>query len=667
MKITAVLRTIALALAACLCALGLVTVPAQAQTQTLTNLDHLDFLLDEVRPGPVAGHTTYRLAEEPDLIMPWTYADARADGTFARIGGGTFDPATGHYSQGAYNTDDITRAAVVYLRHWRQTRDAGSRDKAYELLRSVAYMQTSAGRYAGNSVLWIQADGQLNPSAEPVELPDPSDSGPSYWQARTVWALGEGYAAFRRADPDFARFLQARLQLAVRALERQVLVHEGRYQTVDGVRLPAWLIADGADATAEAVLGLSAYLEAAPGDRGARDALDAFARGIAEMSAGDRDSWPYGAVLPWAKSRSVWHAWGSQMSAALARSADALDRPALLRPAVREAVSFDPTLLTAGGPDNGWLPTPTERVQIAYGADSRVQNLLAVAEVGSRPAARELAALAAAWFFGANRSGQPVYDPATGVTFDGVAPDGTINRNSGAESTIHGLLTMLALDAHPRVRERARGVATVAARDGLRLVEAESATSTTGAVETPAAAWTGESLYSGQVLVLDPGERAEFDLSAGSGRRLVEPVSWLEERVSARSVWRQDGELGVIRHRVGAQGVTEVPGALLAEDLNRTARASGTPLTVTARRDTVRLDALLVRPMVSRLRMTGPGGATELVHAANERPMAVRIGFAGERSVLRAYDRSGRLVRTARLDGLSTAWIPAGGLLLVSR
>ncbi len=111
------------------------------------------------------------------------------------------------------------------------------------------------------------------------------------------------------------------------------------------------------------------------------------------MPAGDRQSWPYGAVLPWAESRSVWHAWGSQLSAALARSADALDRPALLRPAVTEAMTFDPTLLTAGGADNGWLPTPTERVQIAYGVDSRVQSLLAVADVGRAPAARDLAVL----------------------------------------------------------------------------------------------------------------------------------------------------------------------------------------------------------------------------------------------------------------------------------
>ena len=38
----------------------------------------------------------------------------------------------------------------------------------------------------------------------------------------------------------------------------------------------------------------------------------------------------------------------------------------------------------------------------------------------------------------------------------GINPDRTVNRNSGAESTIHGLLSMLALDAHPAVAARAR-------------------------------------------------------------------------------------------------------------------------------------------------------------------------------------------------------------------
>ena len=62
-------------------------------------------------------------------------------------------------------------------------------------------------------------------------------------------------------------------------------------------------------------------------------------------------------------------------------------------------------------------------------------------------------------------------ESATGVTYDGVAADGTINKNSGAESTIHGLLSMLALDAHPAARRIAQ-TAHVQAQvvDGLKIL-----------------------------------------------------------------------------------------------------------------------------------------------------------------------------------------------------
>ncbi len=611
---------------------GLVGPPrAAARVATVTNTAHLDFLLDEVSPDAVPGHTTYRLGAEPDLVMPWTYADARPGGAFERGGGGTFDPATGDYTQGAFNTDDIARAAVVYLRHWEQTGSRASRTAAYQLLRSVAYMQTVSGPNAGRSVLWMQSDGDLNPSAEPVELPDPSDSGPSYWQARTVWAYGEGYAAFRQADPAFARFLRDRMRLTLRALSRDVLDDYGRLARADGVRVPAWLITNGTDATSEAVLGLSAYVATAPRDEVARRALSQFARGIAEMAAGDNRHWPYGAVLPWTESRTLWHAWGSQLSAALARSSDALDRPALLRPAITEAVSFDPTLLTAGGADNGWLPAPIERVQIAYGVDSRVQSLLAVADVGNRQVARDLAGLEAAWFFGANRAGRPIYDIRTGVTYDGLEADGRINPNSGAESTIHGLLTMLALDAHPAVRARATGLTTVVSRDGLRVVEAEAALTTTGRVVTPESAWTGESAYSGgSYLELDPGETATLDLGTTRQRSLVEPVVWQEENGTARSTWRQGGrELGTLRHRVGAQGITAVPGALLPQLLPREVRPAAGPVQVRAQRDQVGLDALLVRPIVSRISLSGSAGTTSLLHSASTRTESPVVGVAG--------------------------------------
>src|SRR4029077_19677783 len=98
--------------------------------------------------------------------------------------------------------------------------------------------------------------------------------------------------------------------------------------------------------------------------------------------------------------------------------------------------------------------------------------------------------VAASWFFGANPAGAAMYDPATGITFDGISPGGVINLNSGAESSIHGLLTMLALDAHPRAAAIAR-TATIRERVGTTTLQAEDAALTGGA--TPVAAgWTGE-------------------------------------------------------------------------------------------------------------------------------------------------------------------------------
>ena len=48
--------------------------------------------------------------------MLWTYADAVRTARFARVGGGTYDAATNTWGQGAFNADDMARAAVVYLR-----------------------------------------------------------------------------------------------------------------------------------------------------------------------------------------------------------------------------------------------------------------------------------------------------------------------------------------------------------------------------------------------------------------------------------------------------------------------------------------------------------------------------------------------------------------------
>jgi len=368
------LRRALLLLLALLVAVGVVAPPAgaagPASPTRLANLGHLNFLGDRVDPPEQAGHTTWRLAQEPELGVLWTYAERQPDGSYRRVGGGAYDPATNTWGQGAFNADDLTRASVVYLRHWRQTGDPASRERAYQLLRGVTYLQTSSGPNAGNVVLWMQPDGTLNLTPTPPDNPNPSDSGPSYWLARTIWALGEGYAAFRGADPAFAGFLRQRIELSLGALDRQVLdPRYGTFQTVDGLRLPAWLIVDGADASSEAVYGLAAYVRAGGSARGRLD-LRRLAEGVARMPLGDVRHWPYGALLPFAQSRSLWHAWADQMAGALAEAGRTLGRDDWVRVAVGEAGRFTPHLLAQGGPENGWLPAPTDHVQIAYGADA---------------------------------------------------------------------------------------------------------------------------------------------------------------------------------------------------------------------------------------------------------------------------------------------------------
>jgi hypothetical protein len=639
----------------------------------LTNLSHLDWLGDQVTPPAQAGHTTYRIDKQPSINVLWTYAEPNADGSFRHVGGGQYDAATNTYGQGAFNADDIARASVVYLRHWKLTGSASSRDAAYGMLRGLTYLQTVSGPNAGNVVLWMQADGTLHPSAIPVEQPDPSDSGPSFWLARTTWALGEGYAAFKNQDPAFARFLRSRMNLAISALQRQDLVRYHQYLQVDGQSKPAWLVVDGADASAEAVLGLSAYVEAG-GPPAARTALKQLGEGIAGLAGGDSRTWPFGAVLPSAPSVSMWHGWGSQMPAALARASVVLGDKHLGAVAVTDSAVFDPRMLTSGGADQALLPTQINQTQIAYGVDSRLESLLATASLNHSTGLRQLAGITAAWYFGANNSHLPAYDPTTGRTVDGIEAAGRVNHNAGAESTIHGLLSMMALDANPDVAAVAR-TAVVSERVGSTTVQAEGAQlAGSAAVVTPGSTWTGESQFGGSGYVgIGDGGSATLSIPDGPSR-LVLPVVDLQPGSTAVTTFRSGSTvLGVVRSGdVGAQGVSAAPGALLPVTLQVTLPAGATSITATTSArggDTARLDALMIEPLVSRYVLGGNDHASAVLRSASrvtERTTVALPGIATAR--VDVYDGTGHLVSQGWSNASTVpATIRAGGFTILQR
>jgi len=276
-----------------------------------------------------------------------------------------------------------------------------------------------------------------------------------------------------------------------------------------------------------------------------------------------------------------------------------------------------------------------------------------------------------AWYFGMNKAGEPVYDPATGVTYDGVQADGSINRNSGAESTIHGLLSMIALDAHPDVAARAVAVTRTTAIAGLTTVEAEAATSTTGTVVTPASAWTGESQYGGGAyLSLARGQTATIAIPGSATLRHVEPVTFQPNPGSASSLWTAKLlPLGLVRDRAGAQGITAVPGVLLPQPTLLPVPAKRDSVTVTGVSGTVALDAVIVRPLLSRLVLEGAaqGGSTELVHSTEILPQRATVGSAGANATLRSYDKTGALVEERAISGSVQVTVRAGGFVVVER
>lgn len=643
-------------------------------TAPLTNTAHLDFLLDSVPLlKGVAGHTTYQIGKQPTAQAPWVYADNKGGGVYSRVGGGDLDPATGHYGQGAFDSDDIARAAVVYLRHWQQTGSAASKEHALQTLRSLTYLQTSTGPNAGNVVLWQQSDGTLNPSATPKELPDPSDSAESYWLARTVWALGEGYADFKKTDPGFASFLQDRLHLAVAAMNKGSLGKYGTYDVADGVKVPAWLVNSGADASAEAVLGLASYAKAAPSDAVAKTALTRLSEGIALMSSGSVNQWPFGAILPWTKSQSMWHAWGGMAPAALSTAATVLGRPDLLTSAVKDTAKFTPQLLAAGGPINQWTPTPND-AQIAYGVDGRVEGLVATAQAANAPGLVDVAAVTAAWFFGANPSGQPAYNRATGAAIDGIDPGGQVNTNSGAESTIHTLLTMLTLDANPVLKAKALGINKTTSINGLKVVEAESGViAGSGSVVTLPDAWTGESLWSGSAYVaLNAGGSLTIPVPASDQARNVYPIVNQGLAPAGSTLWTTGAtKLGSsLNGGAGIQGITDAPGILFPFSLTQALPAGAINVTGTSD-GSAALDALLVQPLISTVTVTGSAGDSTLYISAatttSTRNVTVPKGYVLQQ---RAFDSTGKPVAVAG-DGIASGHarrvtIAAGGFTVVN-
>jgi hypothetical protein len=280
--------------------------------------------------------------------------------------------------------------------------------------------------------------------------------------------------------------------------------------------------------------------------------------------------------------------------------------------------------------------------------------------------------VAAGWYFGQNWAGMPMYDPATGVTYDGVSGDGTVNLNSGAESTIHGLLSMMALDAHPGVALIAQLSGPVVRRDAQRTFEAESGRlAGPSTVVTPDSAWTGESQWSGGKYVqMSAGGSVSWTLPAAGQPRLIQAVLNRIPGPAGVGVFTTPGrQLGAVRYGGGGeQGVSAAPGALLPITVPGHLPGRATALSTITHGGPGQLDALLVTPLVSTLTMRGDGHGSALLNSVARTPRSATVMVPGTGvTVATSHDRWGRPAGVASGVDSVTVRVPPGGFAIALR
>ncbi len=379
----------------------------------LINLDHLDHLCEDV---VIEGDTVtivHIYANHPD------YAWVEAEG------------------EGIACVDDVARAAVVYLRYYQLSREPSVLPRIRGLLDFVIFMQAEDGEFYN----FITPDLEINRTGRT------SIKSFNFWAARAYWALGYGYSVLRSIDPVYAQRLQNLFLMCKKPIE-QLLIRYGKFTTEGNREYPIWLVNDsGSDATSELLLGLGYYLESERDDELEVYALK-LAEGMMAMQMGEGDVYP-GAFISW---RGLWHAYANAQTQALSRLGKVLKKKSLIRSAEEEAQAFYSRIVKDGFIHAVRLDDENrvDRLpQIAYDVRPVVVGLIELERATGHEEYGEWAGLAAAWFLGRNPAGRVMFDVTTGRCYDGINDSTSINLNSGAESTIEALASLLEVASHP--------------------------------------------------------------------------------------------------------------------------------------------------------------------------------------------------------------------------
>ncbi|MDQ0199248.1 glycoside hydrolase family protein [Neobacillus ginsengisoli] len=410
--------------------------------------------------------------------------------------------------EGIACVDDVARATIVYLNDYEQTKNNDSLNKAKLALNFVMHMQAADGEFYN----FINKDLSINKTGST------SQKSFDWWAARGMWALGYGYKVFNKIDPQYAKELNNSFLLANNALQKKVNPNYGKYSTIHGYQVPAWI--DGFDAMSNALLGLSEYYSASPNPI-VKDSMMKLGEGLTKFQFGSFDEYPFSAHLDWSGSPTLWHAWGSSQTFALAKAGQVLHKEQWIQSAKKEA-DYLFTHLLVNGMIKEMAPTMAKDEQIAYGVDMLVQGFSELSNVTHDKTYAKYAGIAASWFTGNNDAQFAMYDPNTGRGYDGInGVTKKVNMNSGAESTIETLMALQAIRTIPDAQKYL--YSKTIERHTQSVLEAENFLPSQGnpQIIKPQSQWTGDASYSGDIVGLLPGDGLKTTIQSDKNEDVI--------------------------------------------------------------------------------------------------------------------------------------------------
>ncbi|OYD14351.1 hypothetical protein CH333_08195, partial [candidate division WOR-3 bacterium JGI_Cruoil_03_44_89] len=137
----------------------------------LINLKHLDFLNEFIEIDGIPMMIIHIYSEYPD----YGWVDASEEGISC--------------------VDDVSRAAVLYLRHYEMSGDSVSLEKARRGLNFVMYMEQEDGEFYN----FIRSDYSINTEGRT------SKKSFNFWAVRGLRALCYGYKVFSKIDTSYAK------------------------------------------------------------------------------------------------------------------------------------------------------------------------------------------------------------------------------------------------------------------------------------------------------------------------------------------------------------------------------------------------------------------------------------------------------------------------------